>query len=503
MTSAPCAADLPPRIPFVEFIQVWNDLMRLEVPEVHRRMAAWLEAGRLDSQARLLLLAFRGAGKSTIVGLYCAWLLATDPSLRILVLAADLALARKMVRNVKRIVERHPLTAHLRPKDIDQWGAEQFTVMRDVEFRDPSMLARGITGNFTGTRADIVICDDVEVPRTSETADKRERLREKLLEIDFVLVPGGQQLYIGTPHSARSLYRAEADKADDADRPFLYGFERLEIPLLDARGVSAWPERFTPAAIDTLRAKAGPFKFASQAQLECVDLTEARLDPSKLRVYDDELVTREANGLFTLTLGGRRLVSASCWWDPSLGRPDRGDASVVAVVFASEDGFYWLHDIAYLTVDDDTEDGHATVMCRRVAAFARRNFVPTVTVETNGVGAHLPGLLRVALRRAGVRAAVDGQPTRTPKHLRILGALEAHLSNRDLHVHRRVLATPLTDEMGDWRPGRHVQRDDGLDALAGCLLTTAAPLPRVRMPAAKPDWRPGGGGYQAVTSFEA
>ena len=46
---------------------------------------------------RLLLLAFRGAGKSTLVGLFSAWLLANDPALRILALSADLALAHLVV----------------------------------------------------------------------------------------------------------------------------------------------------------------------------------------------------------------------------------------------------------------------------------------------------------------------------------------------------------------------------------------------------------------------
>jgi hypothetical protein len=45
---------------------------------------------------------FRNAGKSTLVGIFCAWLLLNNPDLRILVLAAEHDLARKMARNVKR-----------------------------------------------------------------------------------------------------------------------------------------------------------------------------------------------------------------------------------------------------------------------------------------------------------------------------------------------------------------------------------------------------------------
>ena len=77
--------------------------------------ARWQEGER----ELLLLLAFRSSGKSTLVGLFCAWLLCRHPDLRILVLAGDFALAKKMVRNVKRIIERHPLTAGLKPTRSD------------------------------------------------------------------------------------------------------------------------------------------------------------------------------------------------------------------------------------------------------------------------------------------------------------------------------------------------------------------------------------------------
>ena len=70
---------------------------------------------------------------------------------------------------------------------------------RPLTQRDPSLLARGITANITGSRADVVICDDVEVPNTCNTPGKREQLRERLAEISYVLVPGGLQLYVGTP----------------------------------------------------------------------------------------------------------------------------------------------------------------------------------------------------------------------------------------------------------------------------------------------------------------
>jgi hypothetical protein len=55
--------------------------------------------------------------------------------------------------------------------------------------------------------------------------------------------------------------------------------------------------------------------------------------------------------------------------------------------------------------------------------------------------------------------------------------------------------------MREWRPGGG-GRDDGLDAVAGCLLSEPV---RFGPPEATPkrkDWRPGASGHAAKTEFE-
>ena len=198
-----------PPIGFRQFVWLWNRCQGQTTPPLHVEIAEWLERCWREDDRRLVLLVFRSAGKSTLVGIFCAWLLLNDADLRILVLAAEHDLARKMVRNVKRIIERHPATRHLVPRRAEQWASDQFTVRRRLTRRDPSLLARGIGANITGSRADIVICDDVEVPNTCATALRREELRSRLHEISYVLVPGGLQLYVGTPHSYDSIYAEE------------------------------------------------------------------------------------------------------------------------------------------------------------------------------------------------------------------------------------------------------------------------------------------------------
>ena len=176
-------------------------------PEHHKKIAKWLESVYFSDKKRGLLLAFRSSGKSTVVGLFCSWLLYINPNLRILVVAADTMLAKKMVRNIKYIVELHPLLESIRPKKKQEWASGSFTVERNLVLRDPSVMAVGLLSNSTGSRADVIICDDVEVPKNCDTYQKRCDLREKLLEFNFILVPNGMQIFIGTPHTLDTIYK--------------------------------------------------------------------------------------------------------------------------------------------------------------------------------------------------------------------------------------------------------------------------------------------------------
>jgi hypothetical protein len=493
---------------FPEFVWIWNRRQGLTTPNLHLRIACWLATRWEEGDRNLLLLAFRNSGKSTLVGLFCAWLLFRFPDLRILVLAADFALAKKMVRNVKRIIERHPFTRGLKPACSDQWASDQFTVKRKAELRDPSMLAKGIEANITGLRADIVICDDVEVPNTSDTALKRASLRTCLHEIEYVLVPGGLQLYVGTPHSFYTIYADEVRIEAGEERPFLDGFQRLELALLDSRGASRWPERFPPEKIAAIQRRTGPNKFQSQMMLKPRSVAEGRLDPDRIRSYEDELVYAEGNSEAILTLGERRVISASCWWDPSYGSPDKGDASVVAAVFTDENGDYYLHKICYLEHDPArvNEVDEATQLCRKVASFVRDLYLPSVTLETNGLGRFLPGLLRQELRSSRNACAVIERTATRNKDLRIIDAFDAILAAGRLHAHRSVWSTPFVEEMREWIPGSK-GRDDGLDAVAGCLLSEPVRISRRPLLSAREErvfksWRPGGGTYRAEYDFK-
>ena len=192
---------------FYEFMDAWNDVLGLTTPEHHRKIMEFLVSVLTTPPHRGLLQASRHSGKSTVVGIFVACVLRLHPETRILVLSAESNLASRMVAHVRHILENHPMCTDLVPTTKKEWAHDCITVKRPIGIREPSVICQGVHGNITGMRADLIICDDVEVPNTSNTAQKRTALRERLRELDFILSPTGTMIYIGTPHTLDTIYR--------------------------------------------------------------------------------------------------------------------------------------------------------------------------------------------------------------------------------------------------------------------------------------------------------
>ena len=190
-------------------MDAWNKILGQTTPAHHQRIMNFLVDILSDDMRRGLLMAFRHSGKSTVVGIFAACTLYLRPQTRILILSANTVLAGRMVAHIRHILENHPWCTSLIPASRRDWASDRITVNRPIGIREPSVICQGILGNITGMRADLIICDDVEVPNTSNTAQKRENLRERLRELDFILSPTGAMIYIGTPHTMDTIYCTE------------------------------------------------------------------------------------------------------------------------------------------------------------------------------------------------------------------------------------------------------------------------------------------------------
>ena len=253
-------------------------------------------------------------------------------------------------------------------------------------------------------------------------------------------------LYIGTPHTEDSLY---------AENGFLKTYHRLQIPLEQ----HTWPERFTPQTIDALRVSVGSRVFAAQMLLQNTNIAEARLDPKQLVLYDDTTLPH----------------TARCVWDPAFGHAS-GDESVLALIYQDANHVLYIHDILYLKKSCDAEDEAAAAQCRDVIAFLKQHQLRHMTIETNGLGQFLPGLLRRALKDADYVCSVQNLHQSKAKNLRILQAFEARLAAKSIYAHTRIKDTAFIREMRDWNPERNDNNDDALDATATAIHLLPSPI---------------------------
>ena len=193
----------------LNFLDVWNKFIGLQTPIHHQKIMRFLVDVFNENPHRGLLNAFRHSGKSTVVGIFAACVLYHHPKTRILILSAESGLASRMVSHIKIILENHPWCEEILPDVKKEWGSHKITIKRPVGIREPSVICQGISGNITGMRSDLIICDDVEVPNTCNTVQKRINLRDRLRELDFILSPNGAMIYIGTPHTHDTIYKTE------------------------------------------------------------------------------------------------------------------------------------------------------------------------------------------------------------------------------------------------------------------------------------------------------
>ncbi|MDP5239934.1 phage terminase large subunit [Uliginosibacterium sp. 31-16] len=449
---------------FKVFFAVWAQQQGWCIPQLHLLILQFLDNSSSWNDGQAVLQVFRNAGKSTILALLITYLLVKDPTLRILVQSADHDTAVKIVRDVSNVIANHPLAKHLRGKD-NMWREDQFWVTGSDDPRNPSCWCKGILSNVTGSRCDWLIFDDVEVPKNAHNERLRDMLRTRIAEAHNLLNPGGRTLFVGTPHSFDSIYPEQIDKGSSSLKIPLLTETAGEFPTLT--GISAWPERFPLQEIlKKQRTSKSRAEFMSQQQLIPMNADDVFFDAANLIEYRSEIDYYTANGETVLSIGGKRMVSCSCIWDPATNRKNSDD-SVLAIVFTTMDGHYYVHRTFRLT-------GEAEEQCSQVVGYAKEFKVPQVTIEDNGVGAFLPALLRKSAADSGI--AVVGRHSSIAKVKKIIEGIEVRLSAQVIHCHSSVMSSPFFVQLRDFNPKLHVTqgsaatKDDYIDAVATAIL---------------------------------
>ncbi|ADP00213.1 DNA maturase beta subunit [Cyanophage P-SSP2] len=453
---------------FKLFLQALWDQLDLPSPtRAQYAIADYLQSG----PKRLQIQAFRGVGKSWITGAFVLWTLFNNAEKKIMIISASKERADNMSIFLQKLIIETPWLKHLRPKSDDaRWSRISFDVLCSPH-QAPSVKSVGITGQMTGSRADLMILDDIEVPGNSMTELMREKLLQLCTEAESILTPKDDSriMYLGTPQTTFTVYRKLAERNY---RPFVWParfpknitpYEGLIAPQLQEDidngaqpGESTDPDRFDDEDLLQRESSMGRSNFMLQFMLD-TSLSDAEKFPLKMA----DLVVTSVNpteapdnviwcsdprnvikDLPTVGLPGDYFYSPMQLqgeWTPyqeticSVDPSGRGSDETAACYLSQKNGFLYLHEVrAY-------RDGYSDNTLLDILKGCKKYNVSTLVVETNFGDGIVSELFKKHLQQTKQNIFVDEVRANVRKEDRIIDALEPVLNQHRLVVDRGVI----------------------------------------------------------------
>lgn len=184
-------------------VLLWNDMGLPNPTKMQLLFADTLQQGK---HRKLAMLGFRGFAKTYICIAFALWNLYKDPSLQIAFWSSNQDNAADSTKLMLKLILDLPWLQHMAPGPNQDQSTLSFDVKGRGLFRGSSVMAFGIGGSITGTRADILIVDDPETSTNGDTAKKRASIDRAMNEATFVIKDGGRIVVLGTVHFDDSLY---------------------------------------------------------------------------------------------------------------------------------------------------------------------------------------------------------------------------------------------------------------------------------------------------------
>jgi hypothetical protein len=445
---------------------VWQHLGLPEPTPIQYDIAHFLQ----HSPKRCIIEAFRGVGKSYITAAYVVHQLLLNPQLKFMVVSASKARADDFSTFTQRIIVELPICQHLVAKDGQRWSKIAFDVAPAKASGSPSVKSVGVTGQLTGSRADIIIADDVEVPNNSMTHMMREKLGETVKEFDAVLKPDGKIIYLGTPQNEMSLYNtligrgyemrvwpARYPTLDRAEKaygsrlaPSLY--DSLQNNLEAVYGLPTDPKRFNDEDLLERELSYGRSGFALQFMLD-TSLSDANKYPLKLSdllVYSCDKDTapeklvygifKPLNELPNVGLAGDKFYAP----EDTIGRAEyqgsvlaidpsgRGSDETAYAVVKMLNGFLHVVDAGGI------EGGYSDTTLQHICDLAKIHKVNLVLVESNFGDGMFTELLKPYLHKT-YPVTIEEVRHSTQKEHRIIDTLEPVMNQHRLVIDPKVI----------------------------------------------------------------
>jgi hypothetical protein len=453
---------------------IWKHIKLPQPTRTQCEIAEYMQYG----PEKLMIQAFRGVGKSFIAGAFIDWGFLQNINLRNLILSATKMKADENAKFTQDLIYTVPLFDDMIPRDRNRESAIAFDVNGSATDQAPSVKSVGITGQITGSRADIILADDIEIPKNSFTQNLRHKLSEQIKELGGAILkplPTSRIIFLGTPQVEDTVYGKLPERgysirvwpSEVPKKTHIY-FGRLAPSVTDMiaagkpAGTPVDPERFDAGELVKRKAEYGATGYPLQFMLDTSpkDLEAHPLKLKDLMVYDLETTMthvkfvwgRETNNRSTaiedLQAAG---FDGDCYYKPVYTSDEMSEyGSSIMYIDPSGRGrdetayaiVKQLYGQLFLLEVGGFKDGYGPETLQALAKAAHAHQVKQIFLEDNfgdGMFTQMftPVVLKIHL------CGVEGETVHGQKELRIIDTLKPVIDNHKLIVSRKVIEDDL------------------------------------------------------------
>jgi predicted phage terminase large subunit-like protein len=327
----------------------------VELAPVHDQLQQFL-----SDHPRALVELPRDHGKSFQICGRVLWELGKNPALRVKIVCATDAIAAERSRFLRSAITDNPRMKYYFPhlKPAEPWTADAFTVARPADVIGPSVAAFGVGAGSTGTRADLLICDDVVDVRSLHSRAERDRVADYFTNnLMNLLEPDGRFWGLCTP-----WHRDDLNARLKKNGAYAL-FRRAIGPDFEP----VWPEKWSVERLKARMEEIGTASFTRGYRLVPIAEDETPIRPAWVRLWS------EPAEYDMLVLSVDPAVSTSAKADRSalvlLGRTSTANAAVEIHVLACTARRVSAPELMTLIDTFDREWNPAVILFESNAAF--------------------------------------------------------------------------------------------------------------------------------------
>lgn len=434
--------------------------------QVHVPLCEFLQDNSIQNKLIALPRSFL---KSTLACIKLPiWMAINNPNVRVLIATNVIDNAMNHLRSIKHIFERNSLFRHLYPEIIPdirkvQWSDHSVTVRRTGGYGEATFTAAGVGVNVVGTHYDVIIMDDILTAKKDDVTG--EELAPSQLDIDRAI--GWYKLAISlfdTPSKGLSFYIGTRWAVHDVI-DYILKFDTSFVPYIQnvyvkgTKDVPVYPEKFDAKALAQLKARQGPYIYASQYLLDPLPVEKMVFHPEYIQ-YFEKLPFNEPYWVYTYV-------------DPAISsKKDACNTAIVTIARTFDNRIYVLDCIRKRGMS-------ISELCKTLFLVHKKYKPRLVGIESvayqEAIGKHLKEQMKAKDYFFNVR---DDRPARDEtKDVRIRG-MQPRFAAKAVWI--KSYMTGLETELLEYQGVEHSRYVDAIDALAGAIKISTRPPPAVK-----------------------